>query len=151
MEMASEPSTGDGSGSSLRHRVTDTSNDDSTLAPTQPANQSLHNTGTAGGGGQEGSYKEGDSNRQDGSSKEGESSGQVESSKEEESTGQVGAPCGPSLRARLAGFRDMFFKSLRVSVLVAMSEDEWEYTEEPHVTRRQLILAAHPEIKQLMG
>jgi len=41
---------------------------------------------------------------------------------------------------------------LNLSDITAMATDfEWFYTEEPHKTRRQQILEAHPEIRQLFG
>lgn len=37
--------------------------------------------------------------------------------------------------------------------IVAQARDDfhWEYTDEPHTTRRRQILAKHPEMKRLMG
>ena len=45
-----------------------------------------------------------------------------------------------------------FEKFVRLGYKIAHIEDEpWEYTEEPHVERRHLILQKYPQIKKLMG
>jgi len=46
---------------------------------------------------------------------------------------------------------DTFFKALTLSFRIEHDNDKWEFTEEPHINRRQAILQKHPEIKQLMG
>lgn len=61
------------------------------------------------------------------------------------------SPSSPTFAERLAGFRDLFFKAMRVDLKIKLGDEKWEYSEEPHVTRRQLILQKHPEIKQLFG
>ena len=40
---------------------------------------------------------------------------------------------------------------VKLSEVFAKEDDEWVYTEEPHISRRQAILKKYPEIKKLMG
>ncbi len=68
-----------------------------------------------------------------------------------EGTSNGSVPVGPTVAKRLARFKGRFFRAFGNGMKIQMRDEEWEYTEEAHVVRRELILAKHPEVKKLMG